>query len=62
VRMIMEPLRDSNFNMGSNGMWSFWNSMVYIIIGLVMIGLFFLLDYLKSKKDNTPKEESEKVS
>lgn len=62
VRMIMEPLRDSNFNMGTNGMWSFWNSMVYIIIGLVMIGLFFLLDYLKGKKDNSPKEESEKVN
>ena len=37
VRMIMEPLRDVNYNMGSNGMWSFWNSMVYIILGALAI-------------------------
>ena len=50
VRMIMEPLRDPSFNMGSNGMWSFWNSMVYIIIGVAFIIFFHLLDHHLIKK------------
>lgn len=58
VRMIMEPMRDPNYNMGSNGMWSFWNSMIYIFIGIAMIGGFFLLDYLKKKKESAPIKES----
>lgn len=44
VRIIMEPLRDPDFNMGTNGMWSVWNAMVYIILGAVMIVGLFLLE------------------
>ena len=50
TRMIMEPLRDPHYNMGSNGMWSFWNSMVYIIIGVVAIVFFHVFDYFLIKK------------
>ena len=50
TRMIMEPLRDPEYNMGSNGMWSFWNSMVYIILGAALIAGFQLLAYYRKKK------------
>ncbi len=40
VRIIMEPLRDPEFNMGTNGMWSLWNSLAYIILGAVLIAFF----------------------
>ncbi len=49
VRIIMEPMRDPNYNMGTDGMWSFWNSMVYIILGVVMIGGFYLFAYWRKK-------------
>ncbi|HAS55907.1 MAG TPA: prolipoprotein diacylglyceryl transferase [Firmicutes bacterium] len=63
VRIIMEPLRDVNYNMGSNGSWSVWNSLVYIILGIALIGLFFLLDYLKSKKPMPiASQDKEKIS
>ena len=50
TRMIMEPLRDVNYNMGTNGMWSFWNSMVYIILGaLAVTALQWYAHYRKAK-------------
>ncbi len=53
VRLIMEPLRDRSYNMGSNGMWSVWNSMIYIILGVVMIAFFYGYAYWR-KKNNRP--------
>ena len=53
VRMIMEPLRDRDFNMGANGMWSFWNAMIYIIIGVALIGAFQYLGYWRKKRGLT---------
>ena len=50
VRMILEPLRDPSYNMGSNGWWSFWNSMVYVILGLALIGFFQGYAYYRKKK------------
>ena len=49
VRMIMEPMRDPEYNMGADGMWSFWNSMVYIILGAVVIGGFALFALWRKK-------------
>ena len=43
VRIIMEPLRDSNFNMGVGGNWSVWNSMVYIILGVLLVAAFQII-------------------
>ena len=50
VRIIMEPLRDPEFNMGTNGMWSLWNSMVYIILGAVVIIGMQAFAYIRRRK------------
>lgn len=50
VRIIMEPLRDPEYNMGTNGMWSFWNSMVYIILGVVVLAAFLGIMIYREKK------------
>ena len=50
VRLIMEPFRDSTFNMGADNSWSISNSIVYIVLGLAMILFFHLHDYLMSKE------------
>ena len=46
VRMVMEPLRDVSYQMGTDGSWSFWNAMIYIILGVAMIGLLQAYEYL----------------
>lgn len=50
TRIIMEPLRDGEFNMGSDGAWSVVNSLMYILIGLAIIVIIQLNAY--RKKDN----------
>lgn len=50
VRIIMEPMRDPTFNMGTNGLWSVWNSMVYIIIGVAMVAFFQIFAFVRAKK------------
>lgn len=53
VRVIMEPFRDTNFNMGTDNAWSICNSLIYILIGVVIIASMHLHDYyVKSKKGN----------
>ena len=49
-RIIMEPLRDPHFNMGTNGQWSIWNSMIYIILGVVGIIFMQVFAYIRAKK------------
>lgn len=50
VRIIMEPLRNTSFNMGSNGMWSIWNSLIYIILGVLVLAAFQFVAYWEKKK------------
>ena len=50
VRIIMEPMRSADFNMGSNGMWSIWNSLIYIILGVLVVVIFQLLALYEKKK------------
>ncbi|MCR5078505.1 MAG: prolipoprotein diacylglyceryl transferase [Bacilli bacterium] len=50
VRMVMEPLRDPAYNMGTNGSWSFWNAMIYIILGVVLIALLQVYEYFLREK------------
>ncbi len=51
VRVIMEPFRDTNFNMGTDNAWSICNSLIYILLGIVIIASAHLHDsYMKSKK------------
>ena len=49
----MEPLRDSNFNMGSKGYWSWFWSLMFIVIGVILIALNHIIRYrLALKKGN----------
>ena len=52
VRMVMEPMRDSSFNMGTDGAWSVVNSMAYILIGAAII-LYLHLHDASVKKEGT---------
>jgi phosphatidylglycerol:prolipoprotein diacylglycerol transferase len=47
VRFIMEPLRNSSFNMGSDNSWSIMNSLIYILIGIGLLIGFHLYDCAK---------------
>ncbi len=51
VRIILEPMRDANFNMGSDNSWSICNSLMYIIAGLGIIASTHLYEAIKNKKD-----------
>ena len=51
VRFILEPLRDSNFNMGSDNSWSICNSLIYIITGVGGILCAHMYEAIKAKKD-----------
>lgn len=50
VRFILEPFRDSNFNMGTDNAWSICNSLIYILIGIMIIASAHLHDYYIEKK------------
>jgi phosphatidylglycerol---prolipoprotein diacylglyceryl transferase len=50
-RMILEPLRDTNFNMGTDNEWSVWGSLGYILIGLSIILFDHLLDFEECTHD-----------
>ena len=51
TRMFLEPLRDSSFNMGNNGYWSWVWSMIFVIVGCALIlGNHIIRYYLKKKK------------
>ena len=50
VRIVMEPMRDPDFNMGTDGMWSVWNALAYIIMGVVAVGAMHLIKIYRQKK------------
>ena len=58
LRLILEPLRNQTFNMGSDGMWSIIWSIVYIALGALAIVGLHLFDYFfyikKGKKIPEP--------
>jgi len=39
TRVVMEPLRDGSFNMGSNGYWSWFWSLIFVLVGLLLIAI-----------------------
>ena len=55
VRFILEPLRDSNYNMGTDNSWSICNSMAYIFIGVAIFVVLHIHDWVESKGDSTKK-------
>ena len=55
TRVIMEPLRDTAFNMGDDGYWSWIWSLVFVIGGALAIAINHLIRFLISKKNVTNK-------
>lgn len=55
VRIILEPFRNTNFNMGNDGNWSVINAGIYIGIGVVFI-IFFEAFYFYRLKKGLPLE------
>ncbi len=53
VRFILEPLRNSNYNMGMDNSWSICNSLAYIFIGAAIMLLCHMKDL--SVKNNAKK-------
>jgi phosphatidylglycerol:prolipoprotein diacylglycerol transferase len=51
VRFIMEPMRNSTYNMGNDNSWSIINSIMYILLGVGLIVFFHLHDYALKHKD-----------
>ncbi len=43
VRVILEPMRTSDFRMGGAGMWSIYNAIAYIVGGVLAIVILFLI-------------------
>jgi hypothetical protein len=43
----MEPLRDPLFNMGTGGEWSVYNSLIFLIVGVLLIVLNHIFDFEK---------------
>ena len=52
VRVIMEPMRNSSFNMGADNAWSVCNSLIYIVIGLAMCTYFHFHDYYEKNENH----------
>ena len=50
TRVLMEPLRDTAFNMGDDGYWSWIWSLVFVIGGALAIAINHLARFLLSKK------------
>ena len=51
TRMFMEPLRDTAFNMGKDGFWSWIWSLAFVMGGSLIIALNHLIRYLKKRKE-----------
>ena len=51
TRVLMEPLRDGSYNMGSNGYWSWVWSLVYVLVGALCISGNHIIRYLKEPKE-----------
>lgn len=51
TRVLMEPLRDSSFVMGKNGYWSWFWSIIYVVVGIALVmGNHFVRYLIKVKK------------
>lgn len=50
VRIVMEPLRNSNFQMGNDNLWSVINAGIYIGLGVLAIAGFEIFYFYRMKK------------
>lgn len=63
TRVFMEPLRDSSFNMGADGYWSWFWSLIFVAAGILLIIINHLVRLQKdTKKGNVVSEQSKKHS
>lgn len=60
TRVIMEPLRNSNYNMGQDGYWSWLWSIAFVLIGTFLIFVNHLVRYLINVK--TQKKQFKNVN
>jgi len=58
VRFIMEPMRDSTYNMGATGQWSVIWSLIYVAIGVLMVVFFHVLDFVLLRKRQKEDEKA----
>ena len=61
IRMILEPLRDSNYNMGSDGYWSWGWSIFYVALGCLLILGNHVVRYIIRKKKGQPQRINNKT-
>ena len=50
TRVVMEPFRNSNYNMGSGGYWSWIWSLLFVLLGCLAIFANHLIRYILKKK------------
>ena len=53
TRVLMEPLRSTDYQMGNNGYWSWVWSMIFVVTGTLLIVINHLVRYLHRKKQGT---------
>ena len=53
TRVLMEPLRSADFQMGENGYWSWVWSMIFVVVGTLMVVINHLVRFFYRKKNNT---------
>lgn len=56
TRVFMEPLRDTAYNMGSNGYWSWAWSLVFVIGGALAVALNHFIRFIKNPKNINQKQ------
>ena len=59
TRVLMEPLRDAEFNMGNDGYWSWTWSMIFVLAGVLLIVGNHVVRFVYGKiKNNLVKEDT----
>ena len=53
TRVIMEPLRDTHFNMGNDGYWSWFWSFVFVVGAVLLIVINHLVRFVIEEKKGT---------
>ena len=53
TRVIMEPLRDTHYNMGNDGYWSWIWSFVFVVGAVLLIAINHLLRFMIEEKKGT---------
>ena len=64
TRVLMEPLRSADYQMGENGYWSWVWSMIFVVVGtLLIVGNHIIRSYLRKRKgEYVVKDNDKKVA